>query len=651
MLKAIQNNPYRILGVYSNSPKKEQIANKGKMQAFLRVKKSMPFDLDLKGLLPDIQRTQELVDIADSELALSSGQIKNAQFWFMNKTPIDGVAFNHLNKGNIDSAIEFWKKSVNLSSLQNLFISYLIKGDYKSAILNYAIPLYSQYSKEFVTTIDEKSNISSDSLIQTVVETLSNEGVDLLPLTNGITDNTWKSLIEAKKVDPLLSKLNTHVSEAKATKSKGASARLTAGNKLKIATKPLLQTLQNIIGKSDTRYQMIADKVAQEVLQCSIDYYNDSEDLDKPSKAIPLCEYAKSVAVGNAAKQRCEQNYDVIKEAFDNMPPVEVANEAKLINDLLTWYSKQSETSENALSLLRKARDILIVIKEKLGKRHNYYLETSSLIGSAALSNVIYEVNESQKEDRPNPLGGLFGSSSPYSFLGVMGEQERRRQKAHKLKGVLRDAWQTILFIDRLDKTEDFNKNRYQKNRKALYSLINGCNGFDYPDGNYILKGCAHGLTADLKYFWSDSEYYDSATSKSDYKAYLRKFPNGNHTEEAKQKIAEIEERDKRVTKYIIIAVAIAIALFIIIIAANGNSGSSRPQISRPNISRPTISRPTINVSRPEVDRFYNNSYYEDDEGEELDDDEEIDYNDNQYDGNDDGFDNDYNNDFDSDDF
>ena len=85
-----------------------------------------------------------------------------------------------------------------------------------------------------------KSNISSDSLIQTVVETLSNEGVDLLPLTNGITDNTWKSLIEAKKVDPLLSKLNTHVSEAKATKSKGASARLTAGNKLKIATKPLL---------------------------------------------------------------------------------------------------------------------------------------------------------------------------------------------------------------------------------------------------------------------------------------------------------------------------------------------------------------------------------------------------------------------------
>ena len=101
ILKAILNNPYRILGVYSNSPKKEQIANKGKIQAFLRVKKSMPFPLDLKGILPEVYRTQEVVDNADSELALSTGQIKHAQFWFVNKTPIDGIAFNHLLDGNL----------------------------------------------------------------------------------------------------------------------------------------------------------------------------------------------------------------------------------------------------------------------------------------------------------------------------------------------------------------------------------------------------------------------------------------------------------------------------------------------------------------------------------------------------------------------
>lgn len=588
MIKAILNNPYRILGVYSNSPKKEQVANKGKMQAFLRVKKSMPFKLDLQGILPDVQRTQDLVDYADSELALPAGQIKHAQFWFINKTPIDGVAFNHLTDGNINSAIDFWKKSTNMSSLQNLFVCYLIKEDYKSAIIHCAILLYNEYAKEFVATIDENASISKDTLIQTIIDTISSDGIDLLSISGEIVDDTWKKLIETKKVEPLITQLNAHVADAKSAKGNGDKARLNAGNKLKIASKPLLATLNSILSSNDTRYQIIADKVAQEVLQCSIDYYNDTEDVDSPAKALPLCEYAMSIAVGNAAKQRCEQNYDVIKNAYESMPPVEVAKEAREINELLSWYHGQEKTSKMGLELLKKAQKPLIIIKEKIGKTHNYYLETSSLIGNAALSNVIDEVNEAQKEDQPNPLGGLFGSSSQYSFLSeILGEEERRRTKAYKLKAAFRSAWQTILYIDRLDKTDDFNKNRYQPNRKTLYSIINGLRGFDYPDDKYIIKGCAHGLTADLKFFWSDSEHYNECTSKSDFKRYLSKFPSGIHVEEAEKKIKEFEEKEKRIWKYVGIAAAIAILLFIIILAANGKSESSKSYSEPKEISTP----------------------------------------------------------------
>lgn len=634
MLKAILNNPYRILGVFSNSPKKEQVANKGKMQAFLRVKKSMPFKLDLQGILPEVQRTQDLVDLADSELALVAGQIKHAQFWFMNKTPIDGIAFNHLTNGNIESAIEFWRKSVNLTSLQNLFVSYLIKEDY-SAALKTAVSLYNQFAKEFVSEIDENATVSINTLIQTVVDTISNDGIDLLPISNSISDNTWQKIIEEKKVEPLISQLNSHVSEAKATKNKGATARLTAGNKLKIATKPLLATLHRLLPLNDTRYQMIADKVAQEVLQCSIDYYNDTDEVDSPAKALPLCEYAMSMAVGNAAKQRCEQNHDVIKEAYDNMPPAEVANEAKEVNNLLLWYSKQSKKSEKALELLKKAKQPLITIKEKLGKGHAYYLETSSLIGSAALSNVISEVNEAQKEDKPNPLGGLFGNSSPYNYLhDILGEQERRRQKANTLKGVFRNAWQTILYIDRLDKTEDFNKNRYQTNRKALYSLINDCKGFDYPDGNYILKGCAHGLSVDLKFFWSDSEHFEDCTTKSDYNRYLQLFPFGTHVNDAKKKLEEIEAREKQIRKYVIIAIVIAVILFIIIFSANGKSGSSSNYRPAPAYNSGYYD----NSSSFESD---GNDSYEEDKDEEEDNQEDYDSDEDDYDSDDD-YDNDF---------
>lgn len=623
MLRAILNNPYRILGVYSNSPKKEQIANKGKMQAFLRVKKSMPFPLDLKGILPEISRTQEAVDYADSELALSSGQIKHAQFWFVNKTPIDGIAFNHLLGGNIESAIEMWKKSTNMSSLQNLFICYLIKEDYKTAIIEYAIPLYNNYADTFVSMIDEKVSMSISELVEAIVETLSGEDINITSISHSISDNVWKNHIESKRVNPLMTQLESLISDAKSAKGKGDTARLNAGNKLKIASKPLLSTLRTILPANDTRYQMIADKVTQEVLQCSIDYYNDTTDLDAPAKALPLCDYAKSIAVGSAAKQRCNENYDVIKKAFDNMPPVEVAKEAKEIDDLFGWYRKQKRTSASGLELLKKAQKPLISIKEKLGKNHKYYLETSSTLGSAALSNVIDEVNDAQKEDKPNPLSGLLGGSR-YSLYGdIFGEQERRRQKAYTLKDALTSAWKTIVYIDLLDTTEDFKKNRYQPNRKTLHSIIDGLKGFDYPDENYIIKGCARGIYADSKFFWCDSEHYAACSSKSDYEDYLKKFPSGNHVADANKRIEEIKEHNKKVLKYVLIVAAVIILAIVIVCSANAmTSKRTMPSNNSSSVERVNYGGTYDGDSNTEDDSFssdYNEDEFDDEDESESD--------------------------------
>ena len=51
---------------------------------------------------------------------------------------------------------------------------------------------------------------------------------------------------------------------------------------------------------------MIADKLGLEILQCGIDYFNDSEEPDAAHKAMSLQKYAKSIAVGQMAKDRCK---------------------------------------------------------------------------------------------------------------------------------------------------------------------------------------------------------------------------------------------------------------------------------------------------------------------------------------------------------
>ena len=47
LMNILQNNPYRMLGVYSNSPTRERLANCNRMKAFLKVGKPVAFPLDL----------------------------------------------------------------------------------------------------------------------------------------------------------------------------------------------------------------------------------------------------------------------------------------------------------------------------------------------------------------------------------------------------------------------------------------------------------------------------------------------------------------------------------------------------------------------------------------------------------------------------
>ncbi len=64
----INDNPYRLLGVYANSPTKERVANESKLRAFLKVGKQMALPLDLPRFLPAINRTIETVTQAKAYL-------------------------------------------------------------------------------------------------------------------------------------------------------------------------------------------------------------------------------------------------------------------------------------------------------------------------------------------------------------------------------------------------------------------------------------------------------------------------------------------------------------------------------------------------------------------------------------------------------
>ena len=441
-MNILQNNPYRQLGVYSNSPTKERLANHNRMKAFLKVGKSVSFPLDVPQYLSSINRTEASVADAEAKLTLPKDQILYAQFWFLKTTPLDEVAFNHLFAGEIDKAEEIWQKRECLSALQNRIVCALIRNRYDSAIMCAEV-LYgnTQYLNQFVSTIiGTGGNFDVSNLAFSFLDILCDEigASKLLPF---ITNSSWKEHIGEKAVKPLVDSIQEAINIAQKTKGKGSNARLNAGEALRRNTRNAILQLKGFLSTKDLQYQMIADKLGLEILQCGIDYFNDSEEPDAAHKAMSLQKYAKSIVVGQMAKDRCKENVDILQRIIDNLPPSEVFVEDRAIHEELRKYCLLPDKIDYAETLLKSTQKLFVSMRQKLGVSNQYYIDLSSQVVSNALHNVIEEVNAAQKD----------------------------KSEAYLAK-VLVSAWKVTLIMDTFDKNEEF-KARYLSNKETLFSI------------------------------------------------------------------------------------------------------------------------------------------------------------------------------------
>lgn len=497
MLQLIIHNPYRILGIFSNSSRKEMLSNLNKMKAFLKVGKELAFQLDLPNYLPALKRNDSMVSEAQSSIELPLDQLKHSLFWFMKITPLDEIAFNHLVDGNIQRAKEIWHTKEGVSSLLNLMTCAIMERNYTTFALT-ADSLFQNYASDLCSSINETIKFSSNQLTELLVNLLREDGEMDLAVFAKVpgTSSVWQQAFAASTVKPLIDEITLGINEAK--NIKGASANYTAGIKLMNSTKASLLQLRELLASDDMQYQMIADKLAQTILQCGINYYNNAEDFDAAHKAMTLQEYALSIAVGQFAKDRCQENYDILNKTISNLPPKEILSEVAEITKELNAYCKLPDKISHAITLLTKTKPQFDRIKLRVGVNNSYYLRLSTQVVGNALHNVIEEVNAVQKYDpaeerrkkaqerrawnhfqsrnggmgilEPEPFDALetiWLNGSRYSLR----EEEDRREKLKKITEALKEAWEATKLMDSFDMESAFQSGRYTQNRNILKDL------------------------------------------------------------------------------------------------------------------------------------------------------------------------------------
>lgn len=518
-ISAIINNPFRILGVYSNASQKEITSNARKIKRFIEVGKSVDFPTDFNFILPPLNRTAEMVENALAILTNAQDKFRYSLFWFVKGDDIDVIALDNLQANNIAKAKEIFGKRDTWSSSINLSTLAFIENRYEDAVETLTASIHGEYFYEELATsvcgeefeIDEET--ASRFLVESILEDVSIPECRALFKENGTNqddDNYLDELLSAKYTKII----NDAISVAKAVPKDDAEASLEAAKRLRDITQSPLEEYAQFVGEDSAEYAMLADRLANQILQSSIDYYNNSIDRYAVFEALDLTKYALSIVKGQVKKDRCQQNLDILKKIAAKVPPREVGDDDDFLSNLIATHRNDSGTIENAWNVLDMAAPSIVHIKECLGKleenteeherMENYLKMVSTAVVNLSLTKLIDAVN--------NASGG---DSS-----------------------LIRSAWDLMLNMDKFPMQEDFKKERYTENRNTLKSIRSHVSTFGLLGYSTSSVPTTPSRVVDLR---TNDEVWKSCKTIKDCEYYLKRFPKGSHVRAAKNLIEKLK--------------------------------------------------------------------------------------------------------------
>ena len=482
-MKVILNNPYRIVGLLVGATAAEQRRQLTRLQRFLEADKEPEDDFSFP-TLGHIHRTLESVNEASSKLNLDSDKMSSALFWFYKGNPItDEPAFDAIKEADLNQVLSIWTKLTSngevtqrnasaYSNLGTLYLSGILEGtNTNEALLEQGISLKLKFLES--DFIKDFKALATDETYKTTKKELQllflNQVQSEIEKSGGITSNKFLDILTKQEfsakedffkgfVQKPIEQIEKKIEEAKAKRKANKANAVNVGKTLYEQTSESLKQLKSILGTSNLRFSSISDKVSDEILQCGIDYFSHYRDssTDPGSASMDLFRKAKTLAVGNIAKQRCSENTENLQEWIDDKPERE--KQARIIVDLerlknlIDEYEGRSETVANGKQLLASARPYLGNVKSILGSTDELYLGLSSRIASDAQGMCVSEINKLQER-----FSNTYDNSTKLAAILL-------------LKQSVDEAWEVTTTIGGMDLRQDF-RTRYTQNRTSLSNL------------------------------------------------------------------------------------------------------------------------------------------------------------------------------------
>ena len=407
----VGKNPYRVLGVYGNATSKEVQKNLSRIAAFAKVGRTEEFYTDFKVAFRvsfqrlnagsedahfKLERDEEMVVAAQAQLHSAGDRLLHLCFWWTCATPADEAAFRKLETGDLEGAREIWNRRSNVSAVVNAMTTSWLLAD-TATVGAKAEELFCTMGDKLCALIDPTLRLEPEALIRRFFVALTEVGCRVETLPQG-THEVWRRLWSEYAAMPYLRAIEKEVAAA-ASLGDVPAENLQAAKRLKTLAVRVLPQLKKIYADDVLAYQVQADKLAEAVLQRAIVFFNESEGGEAVYQAMPLQQYALSIAEGEQTRQRCRENVEILQRLLEKMPPKAVLPQVKTLRDEMQRANALGKNAQASLDAAKKMQSLsqrlLPEIRKASVSKATFYKSLADDLALCILQRAIVYYNES----------------------------------------------------------------------------------------------------------------------------------------------------------------------------------------------------------------------------------------------------------------
>lgn len=415
----------------ANATERELQKQTGIIKRYAEIGKAPTFDTDYEFLEP-ITRTLDDVQVATGKIEQGHKKRHYALFWMVKNTQFDEIAFNNLNENNTDKAIDIWEKTLKSAVTEKNYSSYLNLSTLYAALSVKNTMVHLDMLRKSFEIKSQILNSASLKLFSELISTNS-KSVDAAEISKRFVDESYewlkpyigkpkgitvqgfinlfrsypkniKTYLTDRFIEIPLSNIETNIDKTEIRREEDPYNAAELAQELYDKTIDDLRQVKNILGVTNTQYQMLANKLASEILQCVIDFYNvfrkEDGDFDPGDEALRLCHITESIGVTGQLIERIEDTTETIQEWVDGKSEraayKKIKKEMDYIYNELLLFQDRSSSIQNAKLLIQECKPQLLHIKTIIGSFDEEYIRISDIVINNAMGMIIDVVNDGQ---------------------------------------------------------------------------------------------------------------------------------------------------------------------------------------------------------------------------------------------------------------